>query len=251
MVDDPGWYTTPTTGPHFIVDPVAPDVDAVELGRDDARHLATVLRARPGDPVSLGDGTALLQARVVAAEPARVRLAITARTPVPPPRPALTVVHALPRGRKLDEVVQRLTEVGVERLVPVHSARSQVRLDAAKAAKAVSRWRAVAVAAAKQSRRVAALDVAEVGEWASAFPAGVPGVVAWEESATPLRSLVPADVDALVLGIGPEGGLTRAEVDATGLPTATLGPTVLRTETAALVAATVVLTVTGRLDAPG
>jgi 16S rRNA (uracil1498-N3)-methyltransferase len=249
-----GWY--PTSGPHFLVPPSAIDGDRAELTGDDARHLAVVLRAGPGAPVSLADGTgSLLQTRVTHAAPDRVGLAVTERRDVPAPRPSLTVVQALPKGRKLDEVVMRLTEVGVDRLVPVHSARSQVRLDAAKAAKALARWRAVAHAAAKQSRRVRPLEVAEVGEWATAFPAadegGRPpaGAVLWEEGGAPLRSLVEAagDVDALVLAIGPEGGLTREEVRVTGLPAATLGETILRTETAALVAASVVLGLTGRL----
>lgn len=236
-----------TSGPHFLIAPSAVDGDHAELTGEDARHLAVVLRAGPGEPVSLSDGSALLQARVVNATPSAVRLAITERHPQTPPRPALIVVHALPKARKLDGVVQRLSEIGVDRLVPVHSARSQVRLDERRAAKAVARWRAVALAAAKQSRRLRPLEIAEVGEWADAFPAGCAGVVAWEESTAPLRGRVPRDVDELWLGIGPEGGLTPEEATGPGLPVVSLGPTVLRTETAGLVAATLVLAEVGRL----
>jgi 16S rRNA (uracil1498-N3)-methyltransferase len=248
-VTEPGWH--PTTGPHFLVSPDAVEGDRAVLTGDDARHLGLVLRAAPGSPVSLADGTgALYQARVATVDPDAVRLAVTARFDVGLPRPSLTVVHALPKGRKLDEVVQRLTEVGVDRVVPVHSSRSQVRLAPEKAEKAVARWRAVAAAAAKQSRRVRPLEVSEVGEWTTAFadPDGA-GAVFWEEGGAPLRGLVEAlDAPAaFILAIGPEGGLTRAEVDATGLPVATLGPTILRTETAALVAASVVLALTDRL----
>lgn len=85
------------------------------------------------------------------------------------------MVHALPKGRKLDEVVQRLTEVGMDALVPVHSERSEVRLTPDRAAKARARWGSVALAASKQSRRARLLDVAPVGEWADAFPAGTRG----------------------------------------------------------------------------
>jgi 16S rRNA (uracil1498-N3)-methyltransferase len=215
----------------------------------EARHLVEVLRARPGDPVSLADGSgAVWQARV-AAVGAEVRLALGARTDVARPRPRLVVVQALPKARKLDEVVQRLTEIGVDRLVPVHSARSQVRLDAARAAKAVTRWRAVALAASKQSRRARRLEVAEVGSWDDAFAGAPAGAVLWEEATAGLRAVIAGAAGAaeLVLGIGPEGGLTAAEVEATGLPAASLGPTILRTETAALVAAAVVLAAAGRL----
>lgn len=239
----PSWAS-----PHFLVDPAAVDGDRAVLDGDDAHHLATVLRARPGDPVSLADGTGRRYAtRVRRVDGGRVQLAVEAVTVEPPPRPSLTIVHALPKGRKLDEVVQRLSEVGVDRLVPVTSARSEVDPAPEKAAKAVRRWRAVARAAAKQSRRTRLLEVAAVGTWAAAFPPGVPGAVCWEEATEPLRRVLPLDAGALVLGIGPEGGLTAAEVAAAGLPAVTLGPTILRTETAALVAATAVLTLTGRV----
>lgn len=239
----------PTSGPHFLIPAEAVEGDRAHLEGDDARHLAVVLRATSGAPVSLADGHgALYQARVATVAMDRVRLALTARHDVPPPTTTLTIVHALPKGRKLDEVVQRLTEIGVDRLLPVHSERSQVRLEPARAAKAVARWRAVALAAAKQSRRARLLTIAEVGEWGSAFPADVAGVVAWEDATAPLRDhLDTRAARELWLGIGPEGGLTAAEVAATGLPAVSLGETVLRTETAALVAATMVLHSLGRL----
>lgn len=239
-----------TRGPHFFCDPLAADQTALTLLGDEARHLARVLRAAPGDPVSLADGTgALYQARVTEVLTAdRVRCAVTDRYEVPAPRPRLTVVHALPKGRKLDEVVTRLSEVGVDRLRPVHSARSQVTLRSDKAVRALSRWRAVALAAGKQSRRVRLLDIADVGEWGEAFD-GAAGAVLWEDAEIGLPAILAdlGDPDEVVLAVGPEGGLTAREVAVTGLPAAGMGPTILRTETAALVAASVVLARVGRL----
>jgi 16S rRNA (uracil1498-N3)-methyltransferase len=235
-----------TRGPHFFCDPV--EGGSATLRGGDAHHLARVLRAAPGDPVSLADGTGgLYQARVTAAGPDLVHCAVTERFVVAPPRPALTVVHALPKGRKLDEVVTRLSEVGVDRLLPVHSERSQVVLRGDRAARAVTRWRAVALAAAKQARRVRPLEVGPVGEWTGAF-AGARGIVLWEEADAALPAVLAGvgGADELVLAVGPEGGLTADEVAATGLPAARLGPTILRTETAALVAAGVVLAAVGR-----
>lgn len=248
-LDGPLWEAT---GPHFFVPPQDVEGDEALLRGDQARHLAVVLRGRPGDPVSLADGTgARYRAEVVEVSADLVRMRVLARGTTPRPRPGLTVVHALPKGRKLDEVVEKLSEVGVDRLVPVHSARSQVRLDGGRASKARARWEAVALAAAKQSRRAWPLEVAAVGEWAEAFPGGAAGVVLWEEARRPLRDVLAevgaADGDQLVLAVGPEGGLTADEVDATGLPAASLGGTVLRTETAALVAAVATLTLLGRL----
>lgn len=235
-------------GPHFFVQPGDVDGDRARLAGEDARHLAVVLRAAPGQPVSLADGTGrMYQAFVRRALPGEVTFDIRQTATVPAPRPRLTVVHGLPKGRKLDDVAQRLTEVGCDRLVPVTTARSEVRLSGERAARATARWRAVAHAAAKQSRRARQMDVAEVGEWASAFPAAAAGAVLWEEATQPLRAVLDLDAEELVLAIGPEGGLTAEEVGAAGLPAASLGPTVLRTETAALVAASVVLTLAGRL----
>lgn len=239
-------------GPHFFVDPADVHGDEAVVRGEQARHLAVVLRARPGDPVSLADGSGMrCRARVVAAAEREVRLRILERETVPRAQPALAVVHALPRGRKLDEVVEKLSEIGVDRLVPVHSARSQVRLDADKADRALARWQAVALAAAKQSRRARPLVVEPVARWEEAFTGAPRGAVLWEEADTPLRSVLDAVRDSqpqeLVLAVGPEGGLTAEEVRATGLPAASLGPTILRTETAALVAATATLTLLGRL----
>jgi 16S rRNA (uracil1498-N3)-methyltransferase len=217
------------------------------LRGEDAHHLVAVLRARVGQVVSLADGTGVLYQARVRRVGEEVTLAVEARVAVAAPRPSLTVVQALPRGRKFDEVVQRLSEVGVDRLVPAVSARTQVRLEQARAERAARRWQAVALAAAKQSRRARVLEVAEVTGWADAFPPGVPGAVLWEEATTPLRAVLPPDADALVLAVGPEGGLTEEEATGIALPAATLGPMILRTETAALVAATAVLTLTGRL----
>jgi 16S rRNA (uracil1498-N3)-methyltransferase len=238
----------PTTGPHFFVEPDEIDAGTAVLRGAEARHLAVVLRARPGDPVSLADGRRLCQAQLTVARDDQARLRVTMVRDIPPSSPRLGVVHALPKGRKLDEVVQRLTELGVDRIAPVHSARSQFRLSDAQAVKAVARWRAVALAAAKQSRRARLPQIDQPAQWADAFPAGTRGVVLWERSTRSLADAldevgVPTE---LVLAVGPEGGLAADEVDACGLVDATLGPTVLRTETAALVAASAVVYHLGR-----
>lgn len=224
---------------HFFVSPDQIDGNVATLGPDDSHHLVTVLRARPGLPASVADGMATVWQGVfdgVDDGAARVRLHTSVNVGIE--TPSITVVHALPKQRKLDEVVQRLTELGVDRIVPVHSARSQVELDARKADKAVTRWRAIALAAAKQSQRARLPVIEEVGEWRTAFCAGVPGVVPWEESTVGLREVLDtvAAQAEVVVGVGPEGGLTAEEIDGTGLPHASLGRTVLRTETAAIVA---------------
>lgn len=225
---------------HFFVAPERIDEGSVALlDADDTHHLTTVLRARPGARVSVADGTgSMWSGRFDGLHDGMARIALLDRAEHPPASPRVTVVHALPKQRKLDDVIQRLTELGVDRIVPVRSARSQVELDERRAAKALTRWRAVALAAAKQSRRARVTEIAEVVDWTTAFPADAAGIVCWEESTTGLRNALDAvgDTATLTIGIGPEGGLTAEEVAACGLPHACLGTTILRTETAALVA---------------
>lgn len=239
---------------HFFVAPERVDGDsAVLLDAEETHHLVTVLRARPGAVVTVADGSgAVWSGRFGGMQDGEARIALTGKTVHPPDTPAMTVVHALPKQRKLDDVIQRLTELGVDRIVPVHSARSQVELDARKAAKALTRWRAVARAAAKQSRRPRLPEVAAVGDWMTAFDESLPGVVCWEESSTGLRAALESvgEVEHLVLGIGPEGGLTAEEVAATALPDGSLGRSVLRTETAALVAVAAVRYHYGLMEPP-
>lgn len=238
----------PTTGPHVLVDPETVEGDRVVLDGEDSHHLGRVLRRRDGAAVSVADGTGRVWQGEIADVGPPVVVALGAPVHVDPPRPALTVVHALPTGRKLDEVVRRLSELGVDRLQPVVSARVENRPRRDKAAKQVSRWRAVAHAAAKQARRARPLTVDEVGSWPGALADTENGVVLWEEADVPLGAVLAdvAGAEEVALGIGPEGGLTADEVAAAERPAAALGDTILRTETAAVAAGAVVLHRTGR-----
>lgn len=225
---------------HFFVAPERIDEGSTAFFDDeDTHHLVTVLRARPGAAVTIADGSGTVwTGRFEGIHDGVARVALVDRALHPRPSPVVTVVHALPKQRKLDDVIQRLTELGADRIVPVHSSRSQVELDERKAAKALARWRAVAVAAAKQSQRARLPDIAPVGDWSTSFAGPPVGVVCWEESRAGLRTVLDAfgAVDELTVAIGPEGGLTAAEIQSCGLPDASLGRSVLRTETAALVA---------------
>lgn len=238
---------------HFFVPPDAVEGETAALDVPETHHLTTVLRARPGTEVTVADGSGRVwQGRYDGVHDGHAVIALGASRHEPAPQPSITVVHALPKQRKLDEVIQRLTELGVDRIVPVHSARSQVELNPVKAAKAEARWKAVAQAAAKQSRRSRLPEIAPVSTWGAAFSAADAGVVCWEESQvgmqTALSSVgIPATV---VVGIGPEGGLTPEEVHGVPLREASLGPTVLRTETAAVVAVAAVRYHFGLMERP-
>jgi 16S rRNA (uracil1498-N3)-methyltransferase len=200
------------------------DVESPELAPDDRHHLERVLRLRPGDEVTVADGAGRWRrcrfGRVV--EPAG-DVAVEA-----PLVPAITIAFALTKGERPEWTVQKLTEVGVDRIVPFVADRSVVRWDSAKAARNAERLRRVAREAAMQSRRTFLPAIEGVTSFADV--ARRPGaVLAAPGGAAP-------DLVRPCLLVGPEGGWSDEEL-AGALPRVALGPTVLRAETAALAGA--------------
>jgi len=140
------------SAPHFFADSV--DSDHVSITGDDAHHAARALRIKPGEEITVSDGRGnVVRARTLDASLSRLTAEVTARNHVEQPSPLLVVFPAVPKGGKLETIVQKLTEIGVDEIRPWFSARSVVRWDAAKAATRADRLRAVAREAAMQSRR--------------------------------------------------------------------------------------------------
>ncbi|MEE8602875.1 RsmE family RNA methyltransferase [Euzebya tangerina] len=237
----------PTHGHHVFVPQVGEDRDEVLIRGDAGHHLRAVLRVRTGEPLSLADNSgAVWQGRVQDLLTDGVVVGLDEHVDIPPATPAVTVIQSMPKGRKMEEVVTRLSEVGVDRLVPVHSARSVKQLKGAKAEKARERWDALAVAAAQQSRRARLLQVETITPWPVR---DVSGVVLWEQATTPLSEALDEldGVEQIVIAVGPEGGWEQAEVADSGLHPVALGQGILRTETAGVVGAALVLHHLGRL----
>jgi 16S rRNA (uracil1498-N3)-methyltransferase len=224
--------------------------DRIVLDASDRHHLTTVLRLRAGAEVELSDGRGVSASAELHGD--AVVLLVDA-VPSPPPRPRLQVAQGLPKGRKLDEVVRVCTELGVDAVIPVVARHSVVRLDGAKAAKAVERWRAVARAASEQARRAWRPEVTEVR--AAAALTADPGetLLVAHPGGPPLPHVLPdlGSAAGVVVAVGPEGGWsapeTRAWLDR-GARLVGLGPTVLRTEHAAAAALAVLAAGLGRWD---
>jgi 16S rRNA (uracil1498-N3)-methyltransferase len=230
---------------------VGPD-GAVPLTPPEHHHLTRVLRLRDGAPVEVADGAGSAAPAVLAGDAVRLTGPPVHR---PPRRPHLIVAQALGKGRKLDEVVRVVTELGVDEVVPVAAERSVTRLDQRKAASALERWRAVARAASEQARRPTRPRItAPVGTDELAARDGV--LLLAHPGGTPLPVVVAdlADRDqdevaAVTVAVGPEGGFSDAEVAAclaAGARSVGLGPTVLRTEHAAAAACAVLAAGLGR-----
>jgi 16S rRNA (uracil1498-N3)-methyltransferase len=231
----------------FYLDPL-PEVDALAiLDGPEGHHAATVRRIRVGERLTLSDGRGgLAQTEVVAAEHDRLDLLVKSRSIAPTPHPKVTLVQALPKSERSELAVELATEAGIDSIVPWEAARCVARWKGLKAEKGVAKWRAAALAAARQSRRPYVPPVAELHDTAAVetliHDAVVRGalVVALHESAiVPFGKLLLAAAEEVVLIVGPEGGLDDAELERfsqAGAATALLGPTVLRTSTAAAVA---------------
>jgi 16S rRNA (uracil1498-N3)-methyltransferase len=211
------------------VDDVA--APALELEPDDAHHLTRVLRLRSGESVSVSDGVGgwRLCAFVGAGGLEPVGEAVREPAPSPP----ITVGFALTKGDKPEFAVQKLTEAGVDVILPFAAARSVVRWEDDKAARNYARLLRVAREAAMQSRRVWLPVVAPV----QGFAAAVAGVVG-AAGAPPVLAEPgggPVSLDHPCVFVGPEGGWSEEELEA-GAGLVSLGSDILRAETATVAA---------------
>lgn len=229
----------------YLDDVPAPGATAV-LDGPEGRHAATVRRIRVGEPITLSDGRGVLAAsEVVAAQKDRLELTVLDRRVAEPVTPAVTVVQALPKSDRSELAVELMTEAGADAIVPWQAGRSVANWEG-KAAKGVDKWRAAARSAARQSRRAYIPGVAEphrtrdVVELVRRTVAdGGVAAALHEAGARPFTQLPFAGAGRVVLIVGPEGGLDDAEIAAfteAGASAVVLGPTVLRTSTAAAVA---------------
>jgi 16S rRNA (uracil1498-N3)-methyltransferase len=235
---------------RFFVEQALGD-DTVVVTGDDLHHLRDVLRLAPGDEIAVAgrDGRqGVARLTHVGRDEAVAEVLRELPTAFDPD---VTLIQGLSRGPKMDLVMQKVTEVGVRRIAPVVMRRSVVKLDPGERAGRADRWRKIVAEAAKQSQRATLPEVDEPVESARIADAlaGLDVVlVPWEESAgcgigDALRQAGATAASRVGVVIGPEGGMEAAEVERLvelGAVPVTLGPTILRTETAAIVAVALV-----------
>ena len=214
----------------------------VALPDDAANHLVRVLRMQEGDACVLfnGDGRDF-PATLLAANKRGVEAELGAPRDVDNESPLrLALVQGIARGEKMDLILQKSTELGIAAVHPVQSDRSEVKLDAERAAKRLAHWRSVVVSACEQSgrARVPAIAVAQpLSGVAQALES--PHRFLLDPEAQDTIATLPAIEGACVLAVGPEGGWSerdRAVLHAAGFTGLRLGPRVLRTETAGIAA---------------
>ena len=223
----PGGHPADEPGPMAFVS----DLEVPVLAESDAHHLVRVLRRRAGDPMTVSDGLGRWRtARLGLSTPASLGSLGPVRELIDA-APAISIGFALVKGDKPELIVQKLTELGIDRIVPFRADRSVVRWDDEKGAKAVERLRSVARSAAMQCHRPRLPVVSDVQDFGGLVAAGA--AMADRGGAAPSLAM------SFVL-VGPEGGWSEEEASQPA-PRVALGVHVLRAETAA-VAVGVILT---------
>lgn len=232
--------------PRFFVNPSQVGEDSIIIQGNDVNHIRNVLRMRPGDELSLSDGQGTdYFCRIQSMERDEICLSIEnswksyVELPV-----RLYLFQGLPKGEKMELIIQKAVELGAYEIIPVRTNRAIVKLDAKKEAKKIARWQQIAESGAKQSGRgmiPAVKPVMSLAE-ALAYAKSLDGILIPYEKAEGIkktREIIAGLKGKKSVGIfiGPEGGFDEAEVEAAmaaGAMPVTLGRRILRTETAGL-----------------
>ena len=212
-----------------------------------ADHLVRVLRARVGQEFDIVADAVVHRGRVAAITDGRVEFELVEEIPVEFASLQLTLLLSIFKFDRMEWAIEKCTELGVTRIVPLIARRTDSHLVAA-SAKRVERWRRIAVQATEQSRRLAPPEIADPVKLPDALtiPAKLKIVLSEAEEQAHLREICTGAEDEVLLAIGPEGGWTPDELDQFqdhGWASASLGSTILRAETAAIAATAITVAV--------
>lgn len=242
---------------RFIIDASRIENGRAPLSREEAAHALRVLRMKDGDEAQALDANggswhAIL--RVTDDGGAALELTEPAGDTESPVR--VTLYMGIPKGEKLEIIAQKLTELGAARLVPVRMERCVAKIDAKDAEKKLSRLRRIAQEAQKQSGRTREMEITEplnLNDAAKALASHELSMVLWEEAQgfrlNDAKSFAPNARD-IAFVVGPEGGISRAEAQRltdAGARLVTMGPRILRAETAAVAGCAVIMSLWGDL----
>lgn len=239
----------------FVNSPLSPGAD-LKLNKDQARYLGRVLRLRSGDTLTLfngDDGEFHATLTKITKDSAMAHVVNSIETNTESPL-KVHLVQGISRGERMDIVVQKATELGIKRITPVLTEYGVVKLNKDRAAKRRDHWQGVAESACEQSGRIRPPlvdDIVPLNTWFGARPKDADtDLILKPGAADPLASVAKPATKVCLL-IGPEGGFSASEyddADVAGFQAVSLGPRVLRTETAAISAISVVQGLWGDLN---
>ena len=236
-----------SSGPWFVAPKSQWNRGRIRLDADESRHALKVLRLAPSNMITVTDGGGSVAVCSVGVDEGVVEAVVLETTHHPHPQPDLVVYQGAGKSNKADGVIERLAELGTSEAWVYESQRSVVRWDDRKKRRLEERWQSISRSAAKQSRNPWMLRTGAPLPWAD-FVARIEAeplaIVLWEEATLPLRTALGERADRVALVVGPEGGLDRTEAEAladAGAALVSLGPMILRTENAPVVAASAVL----------
>ncbi|HWI55367.1 MAG TPA: 16S rRNA (uracil(1498)-N(3))-methyltransferase [Desulfobacteria bacterium] len=237
---------------RFFVSENSIENNTVTITGPDVKHISKVLRLDPGHYVSVLTGAGTEFEAVIREVTGKAVICdiVGEKNIVTEPPVKVTLYQGLPKGDKMELIIQKSTEIGVSRIVPMICERTVVKLDDKKASERRVRWQRVAEEAAKQSRRTAVPEVAEPIRFdmvARELKDEALAIMPWEEQKSgSIKHLLQSSLgkrDVAIL-IGPEGGFSPKEAEKAkeaGIQLVTLGPRIMRTETAGIVTAALVL----------
>ena len=222
--------------------------DNITITGQDAKHIAAVLRCGIGDNLEVICEGLIYETEIVAIEKGLVRAKVIAIPDIQVEQPIeIYLLQGLPKGDKLEWIIQKSVELGVFQILPVAMERSVSLLTAEKGKKKQQRWQAIAGEAGKQCRRnhIPEVVIPQGLEQAlQSLPKNCKIVAPWEEEQEQgMGDFLSQSPAAVAIIIGPEGGISQKEIDlirSYGGTTVTMGPRIMRTETAAIAAITMV-----------
>lgn len=229
---------------HFFVSESLSENDIFQIEGEEANHIVNVLRKKTGDHIFLADGSGLLvEAEILTSDRKKI-LVKKIREVASNTEPLIdvTLIQSLPKKDKMDLIIQKGTELGVSNFIPVISSRAVVKVDSDKAVSRKERWQKIALESSKQSGRVIPPYVHNIIEFKECLEKLEVDLLLfpWEEKASSSLQEILANadnIDSAAICIGPEGGWSHEEVEFAkkkGAEIVSLGPRILRTETAAL-----------------
>ncbi len=251
------------TTPRIYVPRVLDDEDHIALENDNLNYIKNVLRLKPGDPVIVFDGKRFEYETIIDKfETDSAILKLIVKNEVHHSEIRITLAQSIPKAGKMEFILQKATELGITKIIPVISRRSIPKFSGPKMTAKVSRWRKIAIEASRQCGRAVIPDITDIVSFDEMVT--LPGendcrIILWEEETTQglktiLQNPTGKDRNDYFIVVGPEGGFTREEVEsarANGFTSVTLGTYILRTETVGLAVLSILQYERGMFGTPG